>query len=82
MEKALFELDCGYRIPNVHSEGYLCKTNLPSRTAFRGFGAPQATLIGETWMDQIARTLACDPEQVIISYTRYKEAVCQIWLIG
>ena len=30
-----------YYIPNVKVTGNCCKTNLPSNTAFRGFGAPQ-----------------------------------------
>ena len=28
-------------------QGYLCKTNIPSNTAFRGFGGPQGMLAME-----------------------------------
>lgn len=41
-----------YRIPNMHYRGYLCKTNLPSFTAFRGFGGPQSMFVAETIIRQ------------------------------
>ena len=41
MEKALLHMANCYLIPNIRGVGYLCKTNISSTTAFRGFGAPQ-----------------------------------------
>ena len=41
MEKALLHMANCYLIPNIRGTGYLCKTNISSNTAFRGFGAPQ-----------------------------------------
>ena len=41
LERALFHATNGYYIPNVVTEGRCLKTNLPSNTAFRGFGGPQ-----------------------------------------
>ncbi len=41
MQKALLSASGPYHIPNVKLTGYTCKTNLPSNTAFRGFGLPQ-----------------------------------------
>jgi xanthine dehydrogenase/oxidase len=41
MDRALFHLDNCYFIPNVRASGRLCKTHLPTNTAFRGFGGPQ-----------------------------------------
>ncbi len=41
LDRALLFLDSCYKIPNVEVEGRVCKTNLPSNTAFRGFGGPQ-----------------------------------------
>jgi len=41
MEKALLHMANCYLIPNIRGTGFLCKTNISSNTAFRGFGAPQ-----------------------------------------
>ncbi len=44
LERALFHIDGAYAIPNVRVVGRVCRTNLPSNTAFRGFGGPQARI--------------------------------------
>lgn len=44
-----------YKIPNVRVTGYMCKTNLPSFTAFRGFGAPQAFFVIESAIDALSQ---------------------------
>jgi xanthine dehydrogenase/oxidase len=54
MDRALFHSDNGYTFPNQRAQGRICKTNLPSNTAFRGFGAPQGMFICEAAMDQVA----------------------------
>ncbi|XP_071963028.1 xanthine dehydrogenase/oxidase-like isoform X1 [Antedon mediterranea] len=54
MECALFHLQNAYHLPNVDAYGYCCKTNIPSNTAFRGFGRPQAFLIMENLMSEIS----------------------------
>jgi xanthine dehydrogenase large subunit len=41
MDRALFHSTNAYRVPNVRAVGQLCKTNIVTATAFRGFGAPQ-----------------------------------------
>ena len=41
MDRALFHMDNAYLIPNIRGVGRVCKTNLPTNTAFRGFGGPQ-----------------------------------------
>lgn len=43
-----------YKIPNVRITGKICKTNLASNTAFRGFGGPQGMFITEQWISHIA----------------------------
>jgi xanthine dehydrogenase/oxidase len=43
LERGMFHYETGYRIPNARVSGWVCKTNLPSNTAFRGFGAPQVS---------------------------------------
>ena len=49
-----------YSIPNVRVTGYMCRTNLPSFTAFRGFGAPQAFFVIEAAMDALAQAMGMD----------------------
>ena len=41
MERAMFHSDNSYHVPALRATGHCCKTNLPSNTAFRGFGGPQ-----------------------------------------
>ena len=41
LERALFHATNSYAVPHVNVQGSCCKTNLPSNTAFRGFGGPQ-----------------------------------------
>jgi len=48
MERTLFHATGSYFIPNVKATGYMCRTNLPPNTAFRGFGGPQAMFIIES----------------------------------
>jgi len=62
LDRALFHVDSAYNIPNLRAEGYCCKTNLPSNTAFRGFGGPQGIMIGESVLDDVARHLNIAPD--------------------
>lgn len=64
MDRALFHCDNAYNIPNTRANGTVCRTNLPTNTAFRGFGGPQGLMIAETYIDHIARTLKLAPEEV------------------
>ncbi|XP_051880287.1 xanthine dehydrogenase/oxidase-like [Pristis pectinata] len=64
LERALFHMLNAYKIPNVRGIGYVCKTNLPSNTAFRGFGAPQGMLIAESWMDAVFQKSRLPADQV------------------
>uniref|UniRef100_A0A8D0G7C1 FAD-binding PCMH-type domain-containing protein n=1 Tax=Sphenodon punctatus TaxID=8508 RepID=A0A8D0G7C1_SPHPU len=54
METALLRMDNAYKIPNLRFWGHACKTNLPSNTAFRGFGFPQSALVTESWITDVA----------------------------
>ena len=63
-DRALFHLDNAYYIPAVEFSGRVCKTNLASNTAFRGFGGPQGMLVIEEILDRIARRLSMPPEVV------------------
>jgi len=51
-------------VPHVSVSGYSCATNLPSNTAFRGFGAPQAMFFMESVVDRVSRELRVDPNAV------------------
>ena len=65
MHKALFQCDHAYKVPNLRVRGNLCKTNIPSNTAFRGFGGPQGMLAMEQIMMDIAVFLNIEPYKVI-----------------
>jgi xanthine dehydrogenase large subunit len=60
LERAMLHLDNAYYLPNVRIEGRVCKTNLPSNTAFRGFGGPQGIAVIENIMAEIAGRLKID----------------------
>jgi len=62
--RALLHVDNAYYLPAVHLRGRICKTDLASNTAFRGFGGPQGMLLGEEIIDRIARHLGRRPEDV------------------
>lgn len=64
MEKALLHMDNGYKIPNLRGHGVVCKTYLPSYTAFRGFGGPQGLMVMESILHQVAVACSLPPEKV------------------
>lgn len=64
LERALFHADSSYYIPNMRVTGTMWKTNLPSNTAFRGFGGPQGMAVIENAIDSIARFLDKDSAEI------------------
>ena len=56
-----------YYIPNVRIIGKMCKTNIHSNTAFRGFGGPQGMMITENIMSEIADKLGFDVVEFRVS---------------
>ncbi|XP_053170512.1 xanthine dehydrogenase/oxidase [Scomber japonicus] len=64
MERALFHMDNSYNVASVRGRGFMCRTNLPSNTAFRGFGGPQGMMIAESWMTDVAQSLGRPAEEV------------------
>ena len=64
---AVIESDMSYCIPNLRAAARLCKTNIPSCTAFRGFGVPQANAIMETALTHVATHLNKAPERVSVA---------------
>jgi xanthine dehydrogenase large subunit len=64
LERAMLHSDNAYYLPNVRIEGRVCRTNLPSNTAFRGFGGPQGISVIENLMEEIAGVLQIDALEV------------------
>ncbi|XP_033860545.1 aldehyde oxidase 5 isoform X1 [Acipenser ruthenus] len=64
MEKALLHMDNGYRIPHLRGRGFVCRTNLPSNTAFRGFGGPQGLMVIESVLHEVAAKCGIPTERV------------------
>lgn len=67
LERAMLHTDNCYWIPNIKITGRVCKTNLPSNTAFRGFGGPQGVISTENILEEIAQKLRLDPIDVRIA---------------
>ena len=64
MERSMLHTDNAYFIPNVAVSGTVCRTNLPSNTAMRGFGGPQGIAAIENVIEEIAAYLGIDPLEV------------------
>jgi xanthine dehydrogenase molybdopterin binding subunit len=64
LERAMMHADNAYFIPNIRIIGKAWFTNLPSNTAFRGFGGPQGMACIEQIIDRIARKLKKDPIEI------------------
>ena len=60
MERTLLHAENAYYIPNISVTGTVCRTNLPSNTAFRGFGGPQAVAAMENIIEDMAASLGID----------------------
>ncbi len=57
MERTLFHATNTYFVPNVTAKAFSCRTNLPSNTAFRGFGGPQGMFVIESAIAKAADEL-------------------------
>ena len=64
LDRALFHLDNAYFIESLRFEGRVARTNLPSNTAFRGFGGPQGIVVVEDAMERGAEALGIAPEEL------------------
>jgi xanthine dehydrogenase large subunit len=64
LERAMLHVDNAYFVPDFSVIGCVWKTNLPSNTAFRGFGGPQGMAAIETIVDRVARHLHLDAAEV------------------
>ncbi|KAK7893550.1 hypothetical protein WMY93_022702 [Mugilogobius chulae] len=84
MDKALLHMDNAYRIPHLRGRGLVCRTHLPSNTAFRGFGGPQGLMVMESVLHEVAVRCGMPPEKVRevnmyqddLCYTHHMQAFC------
>ncbi|CAF5049571.1 unnamed protein product, partial [Rotaria sp. Silwood1] len=64
MERALLHCDNVYNFKNLKCYGRVCKTNIQSMTAYRGFGIPQAVFICEVVIEHVSSYLKIDPVEL------------------
>ena len=88
MDRCCTHVDNCYEIPNVHIRGHVCKTNIHSNTAFRGFGGPQAMFIAECYMTAVAEGLGISVDDLRImnlykqgEYTPFLQQIDVDWHI-
>jgi xanthine dehydrogenase large subunit len=62
--RAMFHADNCYMVDNMSVTGHVCRTNMVSHTAFRGFGGPQGMIMIEDILDRVARHLDLPPHEV------------------
>ncbi|XP_048200158.1 aldehyde oxidase 2 [Perognathus longimembris pacificus] len=81
IEFLILKLENAYKIRNLRFRGRACMTNLPSNTAFRGFGFPQGTLVTESCITAVAAKCGLPPEKIreknmykTVDKTIYKQA--------
>ncbi|XP_073816384.1 xanthine dehydrogenase-like [Musca autumnalis] len=65
MERAIYHIENCYKIPNIRATGWVCRTNLPTNVAFRGFGSPQGMFASEHMIRDVARILNKDIVEVM-----------------
>nr|WP_297422246.1 xanthine dehydrogenase family protein molybdopterin-binding subunit [uncultured Actinotalea sp.] len=53
-----------YTVPNLRVRGRSVYTNTSPASSYRGFGAPQGNLAGETNLDRAAEQLGIDPAEI------------------
>lgn len=70
--RALFNIDSVYKIDNISAVGRVCRTNVPSNTAYRGFGGPQGVFCMEHMIARIA-TYLNKPAYVIRELNMYHD---------
>ncbi|KAK0398793.1 hypothetical protein QR680_002757 [Steinernema hermaphroditum] len=63
LQRAIVHIDNVYKFGNADIHGKMCRTNLASNTAFRGFGGPQGMFATETIMKHVAETYGFDVDE-------------------
>uniref|UniRef100_A0A673CNW7 FAD-binding PCMH-type domain-containing protein n=1 Tax=Sphaeramia orbicularis TaxID=375764 RepID=A0A673CNW7_9TELE len=60
----LLHMDNAYNIPHLRGSGAACRTNLPSNTAFRGFGVPQSLMFVENMITDVSMVLGLPADKI------------------
>ncbi len=64
VDRALFHADNAYFVPALEFVGRVVQTNLPSNTAFRGFGGPQGMAVVEDIFSRAAERLGLPADAI------------------
>ncbi|XP_033728479.1 xanthine dehydrogenase/oxidase-like [Pecten maximus] len=64
MDNACFQIDAAYKTPVFSVYGHVCKTNTPSNTSMRAFGAAEAVFVMEAILCTVADTVGLEQESV------------------
>ncbi len=64
LERTIVHSTNAYYIPNVRVFAAPCRTNLPSNTAFRGFGGPQGMFVIESAINKAAEVMGMRAEEI------------------
>lgn len=78
-DRAVFHVDNAYDFGATKISGRVCKTHLPSRTAFRGFGGPQGMFVCEDLIERVASRLG-KPAHEIRRLNLYNEGALTPYL--
>ena len=65
LNRAMLHCENVCSIENMRVRGRLVRTNIPSNTAFRGFGGPQGLFAGEVMFAQAAHSIGCSRDEVL-----------------
>lgn len=64
LERTCLHSTNSYEIPNVRIRAVPCRTNLPSNTAYRGFGGPQGMFPLEVAINKAAKIMGVPTDQI------------------
>lgn len=64
LERTCLHSTNSYEIPNVRIRAVPCRTNLPSNTAYRGFGGPQGMFPLEVAINKAAKAIGVPTDQL------------------
>lgn len=62
LDRAMLHFDNCYDFGAIDAQGRVCKTNIASNTAFRGFGGPQGMFVAECIINEVSDRLNVSPD--------------------
>ena len=66
MERLRDDFNGAYRIENLNFTGLVCKTNIPSTSAFRSYGSTEGLMVMEDIIFKIACKLDLSQDKVVL----------------